>query len=108
MPEKKNKPRSKSALIKDIAEKAGVEKKQAEAVYEALMACAAEDLGKDDPGCFVLPGLVKIERKHVPARPAQKGVPNPFKPGETMDVDARPESWKIKVRPLKGLKDMVA
>jgi hypothetical protein len=33
-------------------------------------------------------------------------VPNPFKPGELMDVPAKPAYTKIKVRPLKSLKDM--
>ena len=50
---------------------------------------------------------MKIERKQIPARPAKTGVPNPFKPGELMDVAARPATNKVKVRPLKALKDMV-
>ncbi len=43
----------------------------------------------------------------VPARKARKGVPNPFRPGEMMDVAARAAFMKVKVRPLKNLKDMV-
>jgi hypothetical protein len=31
---------------------------------------------------------------------------NPFKPGEFMDVKAKPTTTKIKVRPLKNLKAM--
>jgi hypothetical protein len=58
-------------------------------------------------GVFAIPGLVKIERKKVPARPARKNVPNPFKPGELMNVAAKPASTKVKVRPLKNLKSMV-
>jgi hypothetical protein len=34
--------------------------------------------------------------------------PNPFKPGEMMDVKAKPARRVVKVRPLKNLKDMVA
>ena len=41
-----------------------------------------------------------------PARPAKKNVPNPFKPGELMDVAAKPASIRVKVLPLKKLKDM--
>ena len=37
----------------------------------------------------------------------RKGVPNPFKPGELMDVAAKPATTKVKVRALKNLKDMV-
>ena len=50
---------------------------------------------------------MKIEKKKVPARPARKGVPNPFKPGELMDVPAKKASVKVKVRPLKALKAMI-
>ena len=38
---------------------------------------------------------------------ARKGVPNPFKPGELMDIPAKPASTKIKVRALKNLKAMI-
>ena len=33
-------------------------------------------------------------------------VQNPFRPGETMDVKAKPASTSVKVLPLKKLKDM--
>ena len=49
----------------------------------------------------------KIKTVKKPARKAQKGVPNPFRPGELMDIAAKPASTKVKVRPLKNLKDMV-
>ena len=55
---------------------------------------------------IAIPGLVKIEKKRIPARAAQKGVPNPFKPGELMDRPAKPACNKVKVRALKMLKDM--
>ena len=64
-------------------------------------------LSNKGPGVFAIPGLVKVEKKKVPARPAQKNVPNPFKPGEFMDRPAKPASVKVKVRALKNLKDMV-
>ena len=37
---------------------------------------------------------------------AKKGVPNPFKPGELMDVAAKPASIAVKCLALKKLKDM--
>ena len=55
----------------------------------------------------MIPGLVKIEKKKVPARKAEKDVPNPFKPGELMNRPAKPAYNKVKVRALKLLKDMV-
>ena len=58
------------------------------------------------PGIFVLPGLLKISRVSKPARKAGKK-PNPFKPGEMMEVKARAAYNVVKVRPLKKLKEMV-
>jgi nucleoid DNA-binding protein len=98
---------SKSEVTNNIAEETGLTKKQVAAVLEALAGEIKKNLGNKGPGVFAIPGLVKIEKKKVPARPAQKNVPNPFKPGETMDRPAKPASVKVKVRALKNLKDMV-
>jgi nucleoid DNA-binding protein len=98
---------SKSEVTNSIAEATGLTKKQVTAVFEALNGEIKKSLGAKGPGVFAIPGLVKIEKKKVPAKPAKKGVPNPFKPGELMDVAAKPASTKIKVRPLKSLKDLV-
>jgi hypothetical protein len=75
-------------------------------VLEALATESKKNLGNKGAGVVTIPGLVKIEKKKIPARPAQKGVPNPFKLGELMDRPAKPAYNKIKVRPLKLLKDM--
>jgi len=98
---------TKSQILAAVAETTGLTKKQVGAVLEALAAEIKKSLGNKGPGVFAIPGLVKIEKKKVPARPAQKNVPNPFKPGETMDRPAKPASVKVKVRALKNLKDMV-
>ena len=63
-------------------------------------------LSSKGAGCFTLPGLVKIEKKKVPAQKERKNVPNPFKPGEFRDIPAKPAHNKIKVKALKALKDM--
>ena len=57
-------------------------------------------------GTFTIPGLIKIKTVKKAARPAKKNVPNPFKPGELMDVKAKPESIAVKCLALKKLKDM--
>ena len=58
-------------------------------------------------GHFTIPGLMKVQVVRKPATKAKKNVPNPFKPGELMDVAAKPARNVVKVRPLKKLKDMV-
>jgi nucleoid DNA-binding protein len=98
---------SKTEIITAIAEETQLTRKQVSQVFDALGKQIAKGLSNKGPGMFALPGLVKIEKKAVPARPARKNVPNPFKPGETMNVAARKATTKIKVRPLKALKDMI-
>ena len=51
---------------------------------------------------------MKIKVNKKPATKARKGVPNPFRPGELMDVAAKPARKVVKVLPLKALKDMAA
>lgn len=98
---------SKSELLNAIAAETELTRKQVNEVLEALSNQISKSLADNGPGAFTLPGLVKIEKKHVPAREARHGVPNPFKPGELMNIAAKPASTKVKVRPLKNLKDMV-
>ena len=74
-------------------------------MLDALGAEIQKSLGSKGAGAITIPAF-KIEKKKVPARKAEKGVPNPFKPGELMDRPAKPAYNKVKVRALKPLKDM--
>jgi len=102
-----SKPLSKTELIRRLAEKTGVDRKVVGQLMKALEEEIQQALGPNGAGVFALPGLVKIERKLIPARPAKTGVPNPFRPGELRDIPARPAMHKVRVRALKGLKQMV-
>jgi nucleoid DNA-binding protein len=97
---------SKTEVLTSIAESTDLKRQQVSAVFDALANEIKKALGNKGPGVFQIPGIVKIEKRKVPAKPARKGVPNPFKPGELMDVAAKPATTKIKVRPLKSLKSM--
>ena len=101
------KPLTKSELLNAICGDTELTRKEVNAVLDSLSGQISRSLGRRGAGSFTLPGLVKIEKKKVPARKARKGVPNPFKPGELMDIAAKPASTKVKVRALKSLKDMV-
>ncbi len=102
-----DKPLTKNELFSAISEDTGLTKKQIAEVFDSLNANINNSLANDACGKFVLPGLLKIEKKEVPAKPAKTGVPNPFKPGETMDIPAKPASTKVILRALKGLKEMI-
>lgn len=99
--------RSKSQVYTTIAEQTGLARRQVAAVFDALGRVIQTDLGRSGPGVFKIPGLIKITRVTKPAQPARINVPNPFKPGETMNVPAKPARNVVKVRALKNLKAMV-
>lgn len=98
---------TKSAILSEIATNADLSKKQVNTVFDELGTLIERHVKKGGVGEFTLPGLLKIKTVKKPARKARKGVPNPFRPGELMDVAAKPASTKVKVLPLKGLKEMV-
>ena len=70
------------------------------AARENAVASAVHNKGG---GRFTLPGLVKITTVNVPAKPKRKGI-NPFTKEEQWFA-AKPATTKLKVRPLKKLKD---
>lgn len=98
---------TKTEILQNIANATDLTKKQVGAVLEALTEEVRKSLSSRGAGAFTLPGLLKIEKKKVPARPAQKNVRNPFT-GELQDRPAKPAYNKVKVRALRSLKDMVA
>ncbi len=99
------KPPTKTEVYANIAETTGLSKKDINAVLDALQEEIRKSMGRNGPGAFSIPGLVKITKKKVPARPAQKNWKNPFT-GELQDRPPKPASTKIQVRALKNLKDM--
>lgn len=97
--------RSKSEVYGLIAAHTGLARKQVSEVFDTMQQMVKVDLnGK--AGIFAVPGMMKIV---CVRKPATKGGmrPNPFKPGEMMEVKARPARNVIKIRPLKALKAMV-
>ena len=73
------------------------------AVLASLEGAVAGSICKKGAGSFTLPGLLKISAVNVPAKPKRKGI-NPFTKEEQWFA-AKPASTKVKVRPLKKLKD---
>lgn len=96
---------TKTAILAEIAENTELSRKQVASVLDELADLIERHIKKGAVGEFTLPGLLKIKTVKKPATKAKKGVPNPFRPGETMDVAAKPASTRVKVLPLKGLKD---
>mgnify|MGYP003488951842 FL=1 len=94
---------TKSQLVAHLADAAKVAAKDVRVLLAALEDSIRASISKKGPRTFVLPGLLKITAVAVPAKKARKGV-NPFT-GEETTFKAKPATVKVKVRPMKKLKD---
>ena len=100
------KPPTKAEVFKTIAEQTGLPRKDVVTVFDSLNGLIKKNLsGRNAPGQFVVPGLMKLTVRKKPATRARKGI-NPFT-GEETTFKAKPASKVVKATPLKGLKDMV-
>lgn len=97
-------PPTKSQVLSQIAEESGLSRKEVSAVFDSLNGIMRKSLRKH--GAFSLPGLMKLKVVKKPATKAREGT-NPFT-GEKMMFKAKPASKKVRVLPLKALKDMVS
>ncbi|MBV8268611.1 MAG: HU family DNA-binding protein [Planctomycetaceae bacterium] len=98
-------PASKAVVYTALAETTGLGKKQVVAIFSALGALIAQELGKKGPGQFVLPGLLKLTVVRKPATKARSRT-NPFT-GAPMTIAAKPARNVVRALPLKALKEMV-
>ncbi len=96
---------TKSEVYSSIAQVTELSKKQVAAVFDELGSLVKKNLGGRGPGIFTVPGLCKMVVRKKPATKAGERK-NPFT-GEMKFYPAKPASKTVRVRPLKGLKDMV-
>jgi len=102
----KEKARTKSEILGLLADHAGISKKQAASVFETMGTMIQADLKKGAVGAFTVPGMMKVTVQRKPATKSRKGT-NPFT-GEPTVFKAKPARNVVKVRPMKGLKDLVS
>lgn len=95
---------TKADIFNALSEKTGVAKKDIAKVFEAYTEWTKKELGKKGSGVVLLPGMAKIKAVRKAATKA-KTVPNPFKPGESMTVKAKPARTGIKIVALKAFKE---
>ena len=94
---------TKSQLVAHLSDAAKVAAKDVRVLLAALEESIHASISRKGPRTFVLPGLLKITAVAVPAKKARKGV-NPFT-GEPTVFKAKPATVKVKLRPMKKLKD---
>lgn len=96
----------KAGLVEYITDACGVMAKDVRAVLAALEGAVVGSVHKNGARTFTLPGLLKVTVATIPAKPKRKGI-NPFTKQEQWFA-AKPASVRVKVRPLKKLKDAAA
>jgi DNA-binding protein HU-beta len=100
---KKGSAPTKSEVVNQICNDAELSRKQVAAVFESLNGIIKKSLRGN--GVFTLPGLLKMKVVKKPATKARQGI-NPFTK-EKMMFKAKPASKKVRVLPLRALKDLV-
>ena len=99
-------PLGKSGLVEYISNATSVMAKDVRSVLAALEGAVMGSVNKNGARTFTLPGLLKITVATIPAKPKRLGI-NPFTKQEQWFA-AKPASVRVKVRPLKKLKDAAA
>ncbi len=94
---------TKSALLSLIAEKTDLSRKQVGEVLACLEGAMMGSVHPNGNGEFILPGVLKITLRKVPARKAGTLIRNPAT-GEMMKAAAKPASVRVKIRALSKLK----
>lgn len=94
----------KSQILNELSTRAGITRKQASSVIEELGGIIGRHIGKNGPGMFVLPGMLKISTKKKPAVKAGKRMHPITK--QMIEGKAKPASVTVRVRALKKLKDL--
>jgi len=90
---------TKVELVSDLASRLGITKAQAGDFINTLAEIAEQQLRVK--GEFTVPGIVKLVRKDVAAKPARPGR-NPAT-GEAITIPAKPATRKVVAKPVKSL-----
>ena len=94
---------NRSSLLAHLIAQTELDKKTVQTVLAHLENTIVSAIHKKGAGEFTLPGLFKVSAIQVPATKKRFGK-NPFT-GQDQWFAAKPASVKVKVRPLKKLKD---
>ncbi len=97
-------PYTKAKLIAAISEDTGLTRREVTGVFDSMSNLMHRHLKKRSAGTFTLPGLAKFSVSAKKATRARKGI-NPFT-GEPTTFAAKPARRVVKIRALKGVKEM--
>jgi DNA-binding protein HU-beta len=97
---------TKAQIIGELSDKSGLTKKEVSLIFNGLQDLVKRELGKRGPGEFVIPDMLKLKVRNIPARKERKGL-DPFTKQERV-FPAKPATKKVRATALKKLKDLVA
>ncbi|MFW5875904.1 MAG: HU family DNA-binding protein [Myxococcota bacterium] len=96
---------TKAQIVSELSDKTGLTKKEVSSVFDSLRDLIKRELGRRGPGEFVIPDLLKLKVRTIPARKERKGI-DPFTKQERV-FPAKPAQKKVRATALKKLKDLV-
>ncbi len=97
---------TKTGILNEIAQNTELSRKQVDAVLGELENLIERHIKKRAVGEFTLPGLLKVRSVKRPATKRRMGR-NPAT-GEEIVIPAKPATTRVRVTPLKRLKEMVS
>jgi len=97
---------TKPQFVAAMAERAGLDKRQVTAVFDALSGLIKDQLGPNGPGELTVLNLLKLKVKEAAATQDREGI-DPFTKQKKL-IKGKPAYRKAKATPMKGLKDLVA
>jgi nucleoid DNA-binding protein len=97
---------TKTGILNEIAENTELSRKQVDSVLTELENLIERHVKKRAVGEFTLPGLLKVRSVKRPATKKRMGR-NPAT-GEEIVIPAKPATTRVRVTPLKRLKEMVS
>lgn len=96
---------NKTAILTHIAAETGLTRRQVTSVFEELESLIERHVKKRGVGSFTLSGLLKI--RAVKRRATKKRMGRNPATGEAVEIPAKKASVKVRITPLKRLKEMV-
>jgi nucleoid DNA-binding protein len=96
---------TKTGILNELAERTSLSRKQVDSVLGELESLIERHIKKRGVGEFTLPGLLKVRAVKRPATKKRVGR-NPAT-GEEITIPAKPATTRVRVTPLKRLKEMV-
>lgn len=97
---------TKTGILNELAARTALTRKQVDTLLTELENLIERHISKRGVGEFTLPGLLKVRAVKRPATKKRMGR-NPAT-GEEIVIPAKPATTRVRVTPLKRLKEMVS